>query len=143
MRGAGVPLCPTFIPFTPWTTRQSYVTFLREIARLGMVAQVAPIQLAIRLLIPEGSRLLELGEVRQQIGTFDARSLCYPWRNPDESVDRLCAEIQELIKREEKRRAPRMEIFHRICDLAGAGELPEVVLPSRATIPYLTEPWYC
>ena len=54
MRGAGVPLCPTFIPFTPWTTRQSYVTFLREIARLGMVAQVAPIQLAIRLLIPEG-----------------------------------------------------------------------------------------
>ena len=142
-RAAGLPLCPTFIPFTPWTTRESYRAFLREIAAHDLVAQAAPIQLAIRLLIPEGSLLLDLPEVRERLGLFDARSLCYPWRNPDAWVDRLCIEIQELIKREEKRRTPRGEIFRGICDLAGAGELPDVVLPSRATIPYLTEPWYC
>ena len=142
-RAAGLPLCPTFIPFTPWTTRESYRVFLREIAALDLVAQVAPIQLAIRLLLPEGSLLLDLPEVRERIGLFDPRSLCYPWHNPDPSVDRLCLEIQELIKREEKHRTPRAETFRGICDLAGAGELPDVPLPSRATIPYLTEPWYC
>lgn len=114
---------------------------MREIARLDLVGATAPIQLAIRLLITEGSRLLELAEVRDLVGIFDARSLCYPWRNADESVDRLCGEIQELIKREEKRRASREEIFQGICELAGVGGVE--VLPSRATIPYLTEPWYC
>ncbi len=143
MRTAGLPLCPTFLPFTPWTTRESYRAFLREIAALDLAAQVAPIQLAIRLLIPEGSLLLELPEVRARLGLFDPRSLCYPWKNPDPEVDRLCLEIQDLIKREEKRRTPRAAIFRAICDLAGAGELPDLPLESRATIPYLTEPWYC
>ncbi|MDE3165339.1 MAG: radical SAM protein [Acidobacteriota bacterium] len=143
MRAAGLPLCPTFLPFTPWTTRESYRAFLREVAALDLAAQVAPIQLAIRLLIPEGSLLLELPEVRARLGLFDPRSLCYPWKNPDPEVDRLCLEIQELIKREEKRRTPRTAIFRAICDLAGAGELPDLPLESRATIPYLTEPWYC
>jgi radical SAM superfamily enzyme YgiQ (UPF0313 family) len=143
MRSAGVPLSPTFIPFTLWTTRESYRVFLREIARLGLAAEISPIQLAIRLLIPEGSLLLDLAEVRARIGAFDARSLCYPWRNADASVDRLCVEIQETIQRAEKQRTPRAEIFRKIWDLAGAGEFPDVHLPSRATIPYLTEPWYC
>ncbi|HXA50394.1 MAG TPA: CUAEP/CCAEP-tail radical SAM protein, partial [Candidatus Acidoferrum sp.] len=100
MRAAGLPMCPTFIPFTPWTTRESYVTFLQEIAALDLVAQVPPIQLAIRLLIPEGSLLLDLPEVRERIGPFDARSLCYQWRNPDPAMDGLCTAIQALIKRD-------------------------------------------
>jgi hypothetical protein len=58
-------------------------------------------------------------------------------------MDRLCAGIQETIKREEKRRTPRAEIFRAVWDLAGAGAFPDVPLVDRATIPYLTEPWYC
>jgi hypothetical protein len=143
MRSAGLPMCPTFIPFTPWTTRESYVAFLREIAALDLVAQVPPIQLAIRLLIPEGSLLLDLPEVREHIGAFDARSLCYPWRNADPAMDGLCSAIQALIKRDEKHRTPRSEIFRGICELAGAEAMPDVPLESRVTIPYLTEPWYC
>jgi len=144
MRAAALPLSPTFIPFTPWTTRASYREFLNELADLGLAGQVAPIQLAIRLLIPEGSLLLELAEVRRMIGLFDGRGLCYPWRNPDPAMDARCAEIQALIKVEEKRRAGREEVFRRIWDLAQAGEFPlDVPMASRATIPYLTEPWYC
>jgi hypothetical protein len=40
--------------------------------------QVAPIQLAIRLLIPEGSLLLELDEVRRMIGLFDTQPSATP-----------------------------------------------------------------
>jgi len=142
-RAVGLPLSPTFIPFTPWTTRESYCAFLRDLAAFDLIPQVPPIQLAIRLLLPEGSLLLDLPEVRSMAGPFDQRGLCYPWHNPDPSLDRLCLDIQAIIKREEKRGASRQEIFRAVWDLAGAGEFPDVPMTARATIPYLTEPWYC
>jgi hypothetical protein len=143
MRAIGLPLAPTFIPFHPWTTMESYRAFLRTLVELDLHTQITPIQLAIRLLIPEGSLLLELPEVRALIGLFDPRALYYPWRNVDPALDVLCSRIQETIKREEKRRTPRAEIFRQIWDLSQCGEFPDIPLTSRATIPYLTEPWYC
>jgi len=143
MRAAELPLAPTFIPFTPWTTRESYREFLRALADLDLAGQVAPIQLAIRLLIPEGSLLLELAEVREMIEPFDMRALCYPWRNGDSRVDALSAAIQETVKRAERRRMGRDAIFRQIWDLAEAGEWVDRPMAARATVPYLTEPWYC
>ena len=142
-RAIGLPLAPTFIPFHPWTTIESYRAFLRTLVDLDLHTQVTPIQLAIRLLIPEGSLLLELPEIRQLVCLFDAHALYYPWRNPDPALDALCGKLQETIKREEKRRTSRAEIFRQIWDLAQNGEFPDLPLAARATIPYLTEPWYC
>ncbi|HLK48067.1 MAG TPA: CUAEP/CCAEP-tail radical SAM protein [Bryobacteraceae bacterium] len=143
-RAAEVPLSPTFIPFTPWTTLDSYRRFVRDLARLDLCEQVAPIQLAIRLLLPEGSLLLELPEIRGLAEPFDAHALCYPWRHPDPMVDTLWASIQELIKRDERRHSTRTETFRKIAELALGGPLGgEEPRPARATIPYLTEPWYC
>ena len=142
MRGAGLEMAPTFIPFTPWTTAESYRDLLRSLVSLELVDHVAPIQLAIRLLIPEGSLLLELPEVRGRIEPFDPRGLCYRWRNP--GMDELCASIQQAIKRAERRRLGRLETFRMVWDLAATGEWPvDAPMESRATIPYLTEPWYC
>jgi hypothetical protein len=136
-------LAPTFIPFTPWTTRENYRSFLNTLAELDLVSQVAPIQLAIRLLIPEGSLLLELPEIRTLIQPFDPRALYYPWRHADPWLDHLCHEIQVLIKAEERHCSSRQQIFGRIWRLAEAGPFPQIPLPARATVPYLTEPWYC
>src|SRR5262249_21672234 len=108
-----------------------------------LIPQVPPIQLAIRLLLPEGSLLLDLPEVRSMAEPFDPRGLCYPWHNPDPSFDRLCLDIQAVIKRDEKRGASRAGIFRAIRGLAGAVEFPNVTMVARATIHYLTEPWYC
>jgi hypothetical protein len=144
MRAAGLPLAPTFIPFTPWTTMESYREFLRALVDLELVEPVAPVQLAVRLLLPEGSLLLELDEIRARIEPFDARALCYRWHNADIRLDALCAAIQETIKRDERRRKGRWDIFRNIWDMAQAGEFPvDAPMVSRATIPYLTEPWYC
>jgi radical SAM superfamily enzyme YgiQ (UPF0313 family) len=139
MRAVGLALAPTFIPFTPWTTIAGYRDFLRALVDFDLAADVAPIQLAIRLLIPEGSLLL--GSV--DVGPFDPRGLCYSWRNSDPAVDELAAALQKMIQREERRGGGRVEIFRQIWDLAGTGEFPDTPLASRATIPYLTEPWYC
>jgi radical SAM superfamily enzyme YgiQ (UPF0313 family) len=144
MRQAGLPMSPTFIPFTPWTTLEAYRDFLRALVELELAEQVAPIQLAIRLLLPEGSLVLELPEMREQVQPFDTRALCYPWQNSDPRLDALCQSVQELIKRQERRHKSRSEIFRMVWDLAEAGEFPvDAPMLSRATIPYLTEPWYC
>ena len=144
MREVQLPMAPTFIPFTPWTTRESYGEFLRALVELDLVEQVSPVQLAIRLLIPEGSLLMKVPEVRAMVQPFDWKGLCYPWHNRDPWVDGLHGSIQETIKREERRKTPRAGIFRKIWELAQAGEWPvEVPMAARATVPYLTEPWYC
>src|SRR5580692_2103156 len=70
-RELGMTLLPTFVPFTPWTTFAGYTDLLDVLAEHGLSENVAPIQLAIRLLIPAGSRLLDLPEVRAMIAPFD------------------------------------------------------------------------
>ena len=107
-----------------------------------MVENVGPIQLAMRLLIPAGSLLLELAEIREMIGLFDPAALSYKWQHSDRELDQLCAEIQKLIQHEERRKASRSEIFSKIWELAH-GQPHDFHLASPATIPYLNEPWYC
>jgi radical SAM superfamily enzyme YgiQ (UPF0313 family) len=143
MRAEELPMSPTFLPFTPWTTLSGYREFLRDLVALGLAGQVAPVQLAIRLLIPEGSLLLELPEVRAMVEPFDTTGLCYPWKNADPAVDELCRSIHAAVQRGEKRQAGREQVFREIWDLAGAGRWLDAPMASRATIPYLTEPWYC
>ena len=87
---AEIVLQPTFIPFTPWTTFEQLQDLFEQLNRLDLVEAVAPIQLGIRLLIPPGSRLLELEEVREMVGPFDAKALIYPWKHPNPAIDRLC-----------------------------------------------------
>ncbi len=148
-RELGLVLQPTLVPFTPWTTLESYPDLLDALRENDLIENVAPIQLAIRLLIPAGSRLLELEEVRRLVAPFDPDALVYPWRNPDPRVDALGEEIQEIVAASEKRKLSRRAIFERIWQAAheAAGVETEFaahpVLVSRAAIPYLNEPWYC
>jgi len=149
-RETGLCLAPTFVAFTPWTTLRGYCELLRQLTELELVKQVAPIQLAIRLLIPAGSRLLELAEIRQMIGDFDEGQLVYPWRHSDLRVDELCRRIQERVARGQKNGDTRWGIFesvwklaHEMAGLAVPPLLEGEELIARAAVPYLTEPWYC
>ena len=142
-RKVSLTLSPTFVPFTPWTTLEGYQEFLWLLAELGLVEHVAPIQLAIRLLILPGSRLLELPEVRDLVGEFDPQGLCYPWRHEDARVEQLCEKVRQIVNAGERRHATRSEIFSQVWNAAYGKPLTPLVMPSRATIPYLEEPWYC
>ncbi|HEV2182639.1 MAG TPA: CUAEP/CCAEP-tail radical SAM protein [Candidatus Acidoferrales bacterium] len=144
----GLTLQPTFLPFTPWTSPESYIELLKVLRENGLVENVAPIQLAIRLLIPAGSRLLELSEVRALVAPFDESAMVYPWKHSDPRVDALSQELQQIVHAGEKLNQSRSRIFERIeaaaRRAAGAPALPkQPPMISRATIPYLTEPWYC
>jgi radical SAM superfamily enzyme YgiQ (UPF0313 family) len=145
----GLILQPTFVPFTPWTTLEGYLELLEVLAQQDLVENVTPIQLAIRLLIPAGSRLLELSDIRGLVAPFDEKAMVYPWKHADARVDELCEETQRIVHRSEKAKQTRSQTFALIEDAAhqAAGvrrrERSQPVLVSRAAVPYLTEPWYC
>lgn len=139
-RAAGLTLTPTFVAFTPWTSLEDYRDILETLVDLDLVENVAPIQLAIRLLIPAGSRLLELPELRAKLGDFDSAALSYQWRHEDPAVDELCSQIQRLVQRDASRRA----VFAQIWELAHDRPLPSSFeLGARGAVPHLSEGWYC
>ena len=143
-RASGLTLQPTFIAFTPWTTLDSYRDLLRVLAELDLVENAGSVQLALRLLVTSGSRLLELDDIRGAIGPFDPKSLVYPWKHRDPEVDTLAGTIFRVVHERQKQGCSRTAIFREIQRLAGDPPLPERVdLLPRAAIPYLNEPWYC
>jgi radical SAM superfamily enzyme YgiQ (UPF0313 family) len=147
-RDAGVALAPTFVPFTPWTTLEGYIDLLEQIEALGLIDAVAPIQLAIRLLVTAESRLLELPDIRELVAPFDPQSLTWPWRHADSRVDAL----QSAVMRIAGSRTSRVEAFAAIAETArGNGDgshFPQGTRkmtpdPISSTPPYMTEAWYC
>jgi radical SAM superfamily enzyme YgiQ (UPF0313 family) len=148
-RGAGITLQPTFIPFTPWTTFEQLLDLFEQLYRLDLVEAVAPVQLAIRLLIPAGSRLLELEEVQNLVGPFDAKGLVYPWENPNPAIDKLSEELQDVAASNEKRKLGRSGTFEQMWKAVSKAadrvfeQHNQPLAAARGPVPYLNEPWYC
>ncbi len=149
-REVGLALSPTFISFAPWTTVSAYRELLAQLAEMDLVESVAPVQLAIRLLITAGSALLHVPEVRSRVEGFDEKELSYQWSHADPRVEELFREVQRVVTTGQTAGLKRREIFARVWEAVQqvAGEPPEAapfaeVLPSRATIPYINEPWFC
>jgi Radical SAM superfamily len=147
LRASGIALAPTFVPFTPWTTPEDYVELLQHLIDLELIQSVPPVQLSIRLLVPQGSYMLKIPGFRQQIEPFDQELLGYPWKHHDPRVDRLHADIQSWVADAEARHLPRRKIFERIWQMAHAAlgcttpAVPSGELGPR--IPHMSEPWYC
>jgi hypothetical protein len=146
-REAGIYMAPTFVPFTPWTSLEGYLDLLRTLVRLRLAEAVPPIQLCIRLLVPEGSYLLQLPGFREKIAAFDADLLGYPWRHDDPRVDALQQALQALAAQGEEKGSARNEIFGRIwrCahDALGLAPPPLTRADFGEPIAHLSEPWYC
>ena len=138
-RDAGLQLAPTFVAFTPWTTLDGYRDLLSTVAALDLIEHVAPVQWGLRLLVTEGSRLLELDDMR--VEPFDRTTLTYPWRHHDSRVDELQQTLMRTIGVSLTR--SRRHVFGEVCALAGFTLPPAPDVPARAAIPYLNEPWYC
>jgi hypothetical protein len=142
MREAGLHFAPTFIPFTPWTTLSGYRDLLKTIADLQLIGHVAPVQLALRLLVTAGSRLFEIAGLRGFLSEFDPRALVYPWTHPDPEMDRLAEDAFRLVSAEQEKGRTREEIFAALWRLAYQAE-PPATDGANAPVPYLDEPWYC
>lgn len=148
----GLTLNPTFVTFSPWTSLEGYADLLSLLDELGIVDNVAPIQLAIRLLIPAGSRILELPVIQDIIGDFDEQALYYPWRHPDPRVDALYSAAMAAVEAGTVADRGRAETFTDIWGLVhqalggpAGRRFPKAPALRRAggPVPAMTEPWYC
>ena len=147
VHAAGIALAPTWVAFHPWSTLESYLDLLTSMVELRLVEAVPPVQLSIRLLVPAGSKLLELPGFDALIGPFDPKLLGYPWRNPDARVDALQREIQRYVAEADKNNTSRRATFEHVWRLVHAAlGKPAPSLAERdlgQPVPHMSEPWYC
>jgi radical SAM superfamily enzyme YgiQ (UPF0313 family) len=151
VRGAGLSLRPTFVPFSPWATLDDYLALCRFIRDHALEDEVDPVQLSIRLLVPPGSLLLAAPALAPLWGPLDEEGLTHRWTHPDPRMDRLEAEVAALVEDATRAGEAPAVTFGRIHRLAartagavdpGAAEL-DARAPRRPPPPRLTEAWFC
>jgi radical SAM superfamily enzyme YgiQ (UPF0313 family) len=136
----GITLRPSFVSFTPWTTLDDYRDVLRFIERRGIVDWVDPVQLAIRLLIPPGSLLLEQPDVQKLVEGRQPGAFTHSWRHPDPAMDDLYESVSARVEADAASRADAAVTFSAIRSLAGIQG--EAQWRRRASA-RLTESWFC
>jgi len=148
LRAHGIEMRPTFLPFTPWTEVSDLLDLCRFIADHDLIGNVDPVQMTIRLLIPDGSLLLNDPELVGTLGPFDHERLTHPWSSPDPLVDRLQADLSVLLEKLTAEATPPVGIFEAmwrlIHEAAGVPDsVPDITHGSIEGRPRLTEPWFC
>ena len=150
LREHGIETRPSFMPFTPWTTPRDVLEIIDFVAVHDLVANVDPVQLTIRLLVPEGSLLLEREDLRAHLGPYVPERLSYPWRSADPAVDRLQGRLNALVQQSAAAQEPAGLTFARIRaavrEATGEPRVPEpeaIPMGSSEGRPRLTEPWFC
>lgn len=146
MRRARLPVQPTWMPFTPWTSLDDYLHLLQWIRSRDLIAHVPAVQLSIRMLVPPRSALLDHDDVEQWLGALDAANFSYAWRHLDPRMDRLQKDVARLA--EEHAGDDAYDVFRAIEALAygAAGrEAPQWQEPQVVDLPppRLTEDWFC
>ena len=143
LRDAGIPLRPSFVPFTPWSTRDDYLELLSFVGTKALIDHVDPVQYTIRLLIPPGSLLLSRPAIRPFLGGLDPAAFTYRWTHPDPRMDELQRAASALVERAARASEDAWTTFHRLRALAGASGGVAPPPPERPIPARLTEPWFC
>jgi radical SAM superfamily enzyme YgiQ (UPF0313 family) len=151
LRAHGIEPRPTFLPFTPWTTVDDLLELLDFVAGHDLVGNVDPVQFSLRLLVPEGSLLLDGAdpELGERLGDYDPERLSYAWTAADPMVDLLQARLAELTERSAAVGEAAPEAFAgvraAVREVAGLDREPAFAIPAGSTEgrPRLTEPWFC
>jgi len=148
MRSAELVLRPTFVPFTPWTTLDQIADLVDFIVAEGLIGNVDPVQLSVRLLVPPGSLLLG-PETRDAFGELDSAALSYQWTHSDPRVDRLQQEIAAIAADAAATVLDSAIVFARIRELVHFACGRHVVhtvtsaRPPGPPPPRLSEAWFC
>jgi radical SAM superfamily enzyme YgiQ (UPF0313 family) len=150
LREYGIEMRPSFMPFTPWTAPHDVLDIVDFVAAHDLVANVDPVQYTIRLLVPEGSLLLERKDLREHLGPYEPERLSYPWRSADPAADRLQGRLSALVQQSAAAHEATGLTFARIRAAVreATGEPavrePEAIpMGSTEGRPRLTEPWFC
>ncbi len=141
LRAAGIEIRPTWLPFTPWTSLEDLRDMVRFLDEHDLTGNVDPVQLTIRLLIPQGSLLLGLPDLVPYLDAYDDEMLGWRWHAADPRVDALQERLAEIHERGVADSLPIGELFMMLAgEIMGSGARLAAVAEGR---PRLTEPWFC
>ncbi|MEA2616879.1 MAG: hypothetical protein QOE72_2662 [Chloroflexota bacterium] len=150
LRAHGVEMRPSLLPFTPWSTLPDYLELLDFVSGCDLVENVDPVHLSIRLLLPDGSLLLDHPEMRPHLDGYHPASFSHLWRHPDPAMDRLQREVAALVGAGADAGVAPADTHARVRDLAAAAAAaaglgwsaaaPAAVDTGR---PRLSEAWFC
>jgi len=149
-RSANVSLRPSLVSFTPWTTLDDFLEVLQFVERHDLIYNIDPVQYSIRLLLPPGSWLLNIPEIKPFLGKLEEENFAYQWTNPDTRLDQLHQEVSKVVEEAVRSNEDSAMTFYKIKDLtletlAGRRVSWEnlKVLRKSERPPRLTEPWFC
>ena len=131
LREHGIEPRPSLMPFTPWTEHGDVADVIRFVEDHDLVGNVDPVQLSIRLLVPEGSLILDVPDFEHE--GYDADALSYRWTS---ELDPLQARIAAIAEQggDDAYARIRAEVL---------GERAQIAAGSVEGRPRLTEPWFC
>lgn len=144
MRSAGVHIRPTWLPFFPWTSPEEIADIALFIDRHGLWSATDPVQLAIRLLIPDGSLLVEHPEVTPHLSGYDPTTLTWSWPFQNATTAQLHGDLDSIAAEASDCGAEAEDTLtlmrSRIEEASGVRLGP---LPWSPPAPRLTESWFC
>jgi len=148
LRANGIEMRPTFLPFTPWTTTSDLLDLCHFITSNDLIGNVDPVQMTVRLLVPQGSLLLQDHELVELLGPFDSELLTYPWSAPEPAVDDLHTALVALFEKHTADETSQPDVFAAMWTLIhqrveAPTPAPAMSAGSVAGRPRLTEPWFC
>ena len=142
---AGLPVQPTWVPFTPWTSLDDYLDMLAWIRAHNLMAHVPIVQLSIRLLVPPESALLDHPDVDAWRGPLDAANFTYRWRHPDPCMDELQQRVAALAEHAGDDPFANFATVERAAYQLAERPAPVWLRPILPQLPppRLTEDWFC
>jgi hypothetical protein len=144
----GLDVHPSWLPFTPWTRAGDLADIFSFIDEFDLFEVTEPVQLAIRLLIPRGSLVLDIPGVSELISDYDEEALSYLWKSADSAVDdlqtRLAARAEQHATGDGALVETLTDMWLMALETAGAvGVTPQIPAGAITGRPRLTEPWFC
>ena len=137
LRAAGIDVRPSWMPFTPWTTRDDVIALLDFVHEHDLVGSVDAVQYTVRLLLPRGSLLLAHPDLAPFVGPWDDERSTFTWEHPDPTIDELQRDLAALVEAG----GDDVELYARV--RAAVGAPPVDGSPVTTGRPHLTESWFC
>jgi hypothetical protein len=145
IRSAGIHIRPTWLPFLPWTVPADVVGIMRFLDDHELAPALDPVQLAIKLLVPEGSLLVDHPVMKAHLTDFDGDALTWSWSfvHPDserlhKELDRIAADASDCAEDSEITLASMRKV---ISGISGVDLGPQPVFGAK--VPRLSESWFC
>ncbi len=145
LRETGVFVRPTWLPFLPWTHPDDLVRMAQFIDSQRLWSAIDPVQLAIKLLVPEGSLLENHPAVTPFLQGYDASTLTWAWEFEHVATELLHKELDVIAADASDCGAEAGDTLREMWSAVarGAGVDLGPMSGFGETTPRLTESWFC